>query len=32
MCSLDTFIRLHEAKLPQDMNEECESFNIKRKK
>ncbi|CAF0743944.1 unnamed protein product [Adineta steineri] len=31
MCPLDTFIRLYESKLPNDMNKECQSYRIKRK-
>ncbi len=32
MCSLDTFIQLYEAKLPVDMDKECQSNRIKRKR
>jgi hypothetical protein len=32
MCSLDTFIQLYEAELPGDMEKECQSNRIKRKK
>jgi len=32
MCSLDTFIQLYEEKLPDDMEKECQSKRIKRKK
>ena len=31
-CSLDTFIGLYGARLPDDMDEECESDRFKRKK
>ncbi|CAF5022961.1 unnamed protein product, partial [Rotaria sp. Silwood1] len=30
MCPLDTFIQLYQAKLPQDMDKECESTKIQR--
>ncbi|CAF1338142.1 unnamed protein product [Rotaria sordida] len=30
MCPLDTFIRLYKAKLPEDMDKECQSIKIQR--
>ena len=32
MCSLDTFIRLYGARLPDDIDEECETDRVKRRK
>lgn len=31
-CPLDTFIRLYKEKLPGNMDKECQSMRIKRKK
>ena len=31
MCSLDTFVRLYGQRLPDDMDEECQSGRFKRK-
>ena len=31
MCPLDSFIQLYETKLPDNMDEECQSNRIRRK-